>query len=212
MKSFNLLLVILLLAACTSTRITSSWKSADSTASKSLKKILVVAVMNDKDRRIREHMESHLVASLIDNGYDAISSMEEYGPKTFSKMSEEEVLRQLHSNEIDAVITISLLDKSRERSYVPGTVTYQPSYMMYNRFWPYYHAYYGRVYTPGYYTVNTKYFFETNLYGLNGTDKDLIYSAQSEAFDPASADEMAHGYAKAIIRDMKSKDLLAARK
>jgi hypothetical protein len=199
---------VIFLAGCSTTRITSSWKATDVSVSNNFKKILVVGLMNDKDRRIREHMESHLVGDLIDLGYDAASSVEEYGPKYFDKMTEEDILKKLHNSNIDAIITISLLDKSKEKSYIPATVSYQPFAMRYNRFFGYYQTYYDRIYTPGYYTIDTKYFFESNLYDLKGTDKDLLYAAQSEAFDPSNVNDMAHSYGKMIVKDLRRKGVL----
>ncbi|WP_156123606.1 hypothetical protein [Flavihumibacter sp. ZG627] len=75
-----------------------------------------------------------------------------------------------------------------------------------NRFWGYYRTIYDRVYTPGYYTSTTKYFWETNLYDLS--DMSLIYSTQTESFDPESSERLGHEYGKLIISDLTSKNVL----
>ena len=170
---------------------------------------MVVALISDKDRRLREHLEAHLVGDLIDNGYDAMSASSEYGPKSFENTNEPDVLKKLHNSNVDAVITISLLDKSKETNYTPGNVTLQPYAVRYNRFWGYYQTYYDRIYTPGYYTTDTKYFFETNLYSLENRDNNLLYSVQSQAFDPSSVDNMADDYGKKIVKDMVKKGVLS---
>jgi hypothetical protein len=206
---FIFLLIAIFFTGCSTTRIISSWKANDVSASVNFKKILVVGLINDKDRRIREHMESHLVGDLIDLGYDAVSSIEEYGPQSFQRISEDSLLKKLHNSKIDAVITISLLDKAKEKSFTPGSITYQPIFLGYNRFFGYYQTYYDRIYTPGYYTIDTKYYFETNLYNLNGNDKDLLYFAQSEAFDPANVNDMAHNYGRMIVKDLQKKSVVS---
>ena len=59
---------------------------------------------------------------------------------------------------------------------------------------------YDRIYTPGYYEVSTRYFWESNLYDLSG--KKLLYTVQSESFDPANASTQGHEYGKLIVSDM----------
>ena len=65
---------------------------------------------------------------------------------------------------------------------------------------------YGRVYTPGYYTEDTKYFFESNMYDLN--NKELIFSMQSSAFNPSSMHVLAHQYSKRVIQSLQENDIL----
>ena len=200
---------LLMLAACSSShRVTSSWKAQDLSGVPSINKILVLGVINEKDRRIRENMEAQLVQDLTAKGYSAVGSMNEFGPTSFQKMTEETALKRLKSSNFDAVIIITLLDKSKERSFVPGSVRYQPYAVRYNRFWGYYSTYYDRVYTPGYYTTDTKFLFETSMYRLENKDNDLLYSAQSEAFDPGTAEEMASSYGKSIVNDMEKNGVI----
>jgi hypothetical protein len=197
--------MVLLLTACTSTRITHSWSAGDKPIQK-FNKILVLGLNNEADVRIRENMEKHLVGDLRDMGITAVSAVQEYGPKAFDKLDEEAALSKLKNSGFDAVITIVLLDKSKERRYVPGHVMYTPYAVYHYRFWGYYRTMYARVYTPGYYTYDTRYFWESNLYHL-GTG-DLLYSAQSESFEPSSTESLAHKYGKMIVQDMVKKGVL----
>jgi hypothetical protein len=82
--------------------------------------------------------------------------------------------------------------------------------MYYNRFWGYSRTMYGRIYTEGYYTEDTKYFWETNLYALD--KNELLYSAQSQSFDPASTERMGNEHAMMITRNMLKKDVLINQK
>ena len=193
------------LMGCSSSRITHSWK-AENILSKKYNKILVLGLNGDTDISTREKMENHMAGDLVELGYTAVSGLKEYGPKSFRKMDEETLVEKLQNSGFDAVITIVLLDKSKERNYVPGHVYYSP-YMIYQRrLWGYYSTIYDRIYEPGYYTVNTRYFWESIFYDL--TTKELIYSVQTESFDPASSENLRHEYGKMIVMDMVKNHVL----
>ncbi|MBI1781331.1 MAG: hypothetical protein HYR66_08170 [Sphingobacteriales bacterium] len=199
-------LLMLLLTACSSSRITHSWK-AENVNAKKFNKIMVVALIQDNDVMKREKMEEHLIGDLNEKGVSAVSSLKEYGPKSFEGMKEEEVLNKLQNSGVDAVLTIVLLDKQRERYYVPGRVYYSPYVIYHRRFWRYYNTMYDRIYSPGYYQINTRYFWESNLYDLSS--KELLYSVQTESFEPESAQSLGHEYGKLIVKDMFEKNVLA---
>ena len=121
-------------------------------------------------------------------------------------MNETAVLEKLANSGVDAVVTVVLLDKNKEQYYVPGKVYYSP-YSIYQRnFYGYYTTIYNRVYTPGYYQVDTKYFWESNFYDLK--NKSLLYSVHTETFDPESIEILAHEYGLLIVNDMSKKAVL----
>ena len=198
-------LLIFLLSGCTSTKITSSWK-AQNLEAKQYKKILVLGLIRDTDRSLREKMEAHLVGDLKDKGYNAVGSLSEYGPKAFSDMKEKDAIDKLKESNVDAVITIVLLDKEKERNYVPGRLYYSPYGMYYNRFWGYYGTLNYRIYEEGYYVTDTKYFWESNVYDMS--TQSLIYSVQTKSFDPANSESLGHEYGKLIINDMVKNNIL----
>ncbi|OQP63757.1 hypothetical protein A3860_22720 [Niastella vici] len=206
MNTIKLLPVIglIFLGACSSSRVTHSWKSEF--PAKNYNKILVIA-LSGTDMFTRQKMEDHLVGDLSNQGYNATSSLKEFGAKAFRQMNEEAVLDKLQNSGFDAVITIVLLDKEKERYYVPGRMNYSPYAFYYHRFWGYYTTIYDRVYTPGYYITNTKYFWESNLFDVSS--KELIYSVQTESFDPASSEMLAHEYGKLIVKDMVKNQVLS---
>lgn len=198
----------LLFAACSSsTRITSSWKSPDAPSSAAaFKNVMVGAILSDKDRSLQQLMETQLVNDLNAKGISAASAYQTYGPGGFK--NETQARRQLRNSGADAILTIVLLDKTKEKNYVPGNVTYEPWGWgpYYGRFWGYYRYNYGRVYTPGYYTTNTSYFWESNLYDLN--NNKLVYSVQTESFDPSSAESLSKDYARKIVENMTKEGVL----
>lgn len=153
-------------------------------------------------------MEDHLTGDLKDHGYNAVAASAEYGPKAFRSLTEEAVLEKIQNSGFDAVVTIVLLNKEKERFYVPGHAYYYSPYSgYYRRFYGYYNTMYNRVYAPGYYVTNTRYFWESNLFEV--ASKELIYSVQTESFDPASAETLAHEYGKLIVKDMVKHQVLA---
>src|SRR5690606_4934556 len=143
---------------------------------------------------------------LTAKGVKARSAYQVYGPKYFDR-NEKQALRKLRKEGADGVMTIVLLDKTKEKNYVPGTTSFPPIGLYYNRFWRYYTYMYDRIYSPGYYTTNTSYFWESNLYDL--TNRKLIYSAQSESFDPASAASLSKEYSRRIMEDMVKKGVVS---
>ena len=199
---------LLLFISCTSTKIISSWKD-EATPTKNYHKIVVLGLIRKTDRTLRQEMETHLVENLKRLGYDAVSSYNIYGPKAFEGMDEKTSIDTIKNRGAEAVLTIVLLDKTKERYYTPGRVYYSPYFIYYNRFWGYYTTLYDRIYTPGYYTINTKYFWESNLYDLE--TRKLLYSIQTQSFDPSSADEAAKEYAKIIVDDMLKNKMLQKR-
>ena len=206
MKRLWLLTVpfVLFMAACSSTNITNSWKDENVSAS-NMKKVMVLAMLPEKERTLRQQMENEMVDDLRKQGYTAVSSFEEFGPKAFEGMKEKEVMNELRNSNVDGVITIGLLDTEQEERYKPGDVRYEPV-TFYNRFYRRFQTYYQRVYTPGYYERSTSYFFETNLHDVR--NNKLLYSAQSQSFSPSSASQIANEVSKAVVKDMQKKNIL----
>ncbi len=193
---------LLVAASCSSSRILSSWKASNARQGK-FKKIMVMALVKESDNTLKSQMEQHLVGDLKDKGFDAISSYQQYGPRVFDNMDEKDAVEKIRNSGVDAIITIVLLNKTSERFYVPGRITYTPYTPYYNRWWGYYTTLNRRVYTPGYYVTDTDYFWESNLY--DAVSKELVYSVQTKSFNPASTESLAHEYGQLIVSDMVNK-------
>lgn len=166
----------------------------------------MLGLINEPDRTIREEMEKHIVTDLEALGYQAVCSCNEFDPKAFEKMNEDQALEKLSGSGGDAVLNIVLLDKEKERYYVPGRVYYSPFVIYHNRFYGYYTTMYNRVYTPGYYQTATNYFWGSNFCTLS--DRKLLYSAQSQSFDPMSTLLLSQTYSAMIVKDMLKHSVL----
>jgi len=204
-KNLVFFCIVILLEHCFSSVITSTWH-AENSNKKSIKKVLVLAIDNNKDRSIRVKLENHLLNDLIKRGIEASSSIDKYGPLFLSGLQESEAINKIKDQGFDAVLTVVLLDKEKEKHYIPGRITYTPYSMYYRRFWGYYSTVYDRVYEPGYYIENTNYFWESNLYDLS--DKSLIYSAQTKSYDSNNLESLADEYGKIISNDLFKKGIL----
>lgn len=202
-SSILLVSVFLILTSCSNTKLTSSWKPANASALAPGNKILILGIIREKDIRLRMQMEGYLVDALKAKGYNAISAYTLYGPKMFGNKDEDAVLGQLHNSGIAEVFTITLLDKARERNYQPGMA------YPYSPFWGYYSYMYGRVYDPGYISIDTKFFWESNLYDVS--TKKLLYSVQSHSTNPSSAGDMGKAYSKVVVNNMTKEGLIAAK-
>lgn len=200
-----LLLLAWVAAGCSSSRITATWK-AENTVPQKYNKILVLGLIREADRSLQQNMENHLVGDLREKGYNAVSSLTEFGPKIFDKLEEGAAIEKLKNSGIDAVVTIVMLDKKKEQKYIPGNMYYSPYGIYYNRFWGYSTTLYRRIYEPGYYVTETRYFWESNLYDMS-TQK-LVYSVQTESFDPVNSESMAHEYGKMMMNDMMEQQVL----
>jgi hypothetical protein len=198
-------LFLFFLISCNSSKITNSWKS-ESVPYKKFNKILVIGINGGTDIGNKEKMESELVSDLKGLGYNAVSSVKEFGPKTFQNIDEDAVITKFQGTGFDAVITIVLLSKEKERYYIPAQVYFSPYAMYHRHFWGYYNTMYARIYTPGYYVVDKRYFWESNLYDL--ATKDLVYSVQTESYNPSSTAVLAHEYGELIINDMVKNNVL----
>lgn len=165
-------------------------------------KIMVIGLMREADRPMQEKMEEHLVGDLKSNGYAALSSLQEYGPYAFKKGDTAAALLKLTESDVDAVLTIVLLDKEKEQQYISAKDKLRitgDGYEMYQR-----------IFEPGYYVTTTKYFWETNLYNLK--TKKLIYSIQTETFNPNDTESLAHQYGKLIIKNLLKEHVIVNKK
>jgi hypothetical protein len=191
------ILLLGVLAACSNTHITSSWKN-DNVPPVHYNKIVVLAMVPAAQRNIRQAMENSMAEQLRRNGYNAVSALQEFGPAALQGLSEQASLGKVKGANGDGLITISQINQSRTRQYVPGMIYPSP--------WGWGWGWGGGYYSPGYIRNDVHYSWETNFYDV-GTDK-VLYSVQSKSFDPSSAHDLADSYSRQIVKDMKEKRVL----
>ena len=206
MKKMFLILCAAVLCSCQTSKITATWTDKN-VSPKKYNKILVLGILKDNDSELQSKMEKHLAGDLNDIGYSAFAASDVYPPGTFVKGDTIKAVEALNSKGFDAVLTVVLLNKEKEKHYIPGRVIYTPYAPYHDRLDLYYYSMYDRVQTEGYYESATKIFWESNFYDRNS--KKMIYSSQTESFDPGSKESLAHYYGVLLANNLvKSKILI----
>ncbi len=207
---FSVLFVFGLLAGCSSSqKITSSWVNTPELSGQPYRNICVVAITPNK--KVKGIVEEDMVRFIEKRGGKAVKSIDIF-PTTLSddkQKNKEILLKVLKDAGCDGVLTVTRLDVKTEARYVPGSPTvYAPSYKY--RYYANYHDYYNyrmpEVSASGYLTRETTYFLESNFYDLKS--EKILWSIQSDAFDPTSVDDWFKGYSKLLVKQLKNEGLL----
>lgn len=205
MKKLFFIPLLAFLFSCQPSKITQTWTASDAVPKK-YKKILVLGVLTDNDNELQVKIEDHLAGDLKDLGYNAIAANKVFPPGTFVKGDTTRAVAAIEGKGFDAILTVILIDKKKEQYYIPGKVTETYNYSNYYRFGRYYNIMTERIYTPGYYSEETKYVWENNFYDLN--DRQMIYSARSRSFDITSKTALAHTYGMLMANNLVDKGIL----
>jgi hypothetical protein len=203
-----LFFTISFLSACApTTEITGSWKNPQ-VSQKQVSSILITS-LTDKTN-VRQTVEKDLTSALEQKSIKAIKSIDILPPSfTEGKEPDKDVLLdKIKGTEVDAILTVALIDKETENRYVPGTFDYRPMtrFGYYGRFWGYYTQWYPTLYSPGYYTEDKVYFMETNLYDAD--TEELLWSAQSETYNPVSLSDFSKELSSIVLKKMESDGVL----
>ncbi|MBW2144949.1 MAG: hypothetical protein JRG75_11235, partial [Deltaproteobacteria bacterium] len=167
---------------------------------KTYKKILVLGVSENNSSRAE--VESAIVKRLFKKNIPAVASLSLFPPQLqAAPVSEERMVSAIKSNNIDAVLIISLLDIKEEQRVVPSRTYTEPVYPYYNTpYYGYYSTAHRTVHTPGYTVKTEKVYLESNFYSVKS--KELVWTAQSESIDPENISDFAVQYSETIISAM----------
>ncbi len=201
-------LTLLTIASCgTSTRITGSWKKPQ--ANTAFKSVFVSALTTNVPAK--SAIENGL-QNMLEPRLKVYKSMDAFPPdfeSTNTKNPKAMLDKIRTTTNADVIMTVALVNKETEERYVPGTMAYDPLlrfgyYGRYSLYWGYRAPLY---YDPGYYVTDKIYYLETNLY--DAKTEDLIWSAQSATYNPASINSFLRGYLKSIEKKMKDDGVLS---
>lgn len=215
MKKTLLAVIVLIMTvtfySCSSvTEMSGTWKKPGTTATK-FNKIIVMGV--SKNLVAKSTVENAIVSQLRKNGLNAVAGANVLPTSTFDadadgkadEDSKENIKAKLTELGVDGALVLSLLDKKESERYVPGTTMYSP----YNSYYPFY-GYWGGAYnmvnTPGYYEKVTNYFLTGNFYNVK--TEALIWSAQSETFNPTSLSDFASSYSEKVVDELLSSGII----
>ncbi|WP_443937401.1 hypothetical protein [Pedobacter sp. MW01-1-1] len=196
-SSLVLLAAALISACSTTTSITGSYKAPDVTTVK-FKKVFVSALTSNASAK--QTVETEIAKYLNSKGIATVKSIEVIAPEikaTSNNVDQASVLKKIRDNKCDGILTIALVNKETETRYVPGVNTYPVGgFGYYGTFGGYWGYGYNNFYSPGYYENDKVYYLETNLY--DATTEKLVWSAQSQTYNPSSLEDFLPGYQKAI--------------
>ena len=202
--SFAAFAFVMILQSCGPTqKVTSSWVNPQRPSVSKYNKVFIAALVQNNG--YRSTIENELAAAATARGLQVVKSMDMFQPN-FTKENapdKEAILRAVRSSGCDAIFTVTLTDKQSDTRYVPGTTTYSP-YMGYGGmgFGGFYGYTYPMMYsTPGYYTTDKTYFLEGRLFDV--ASENMVWSAQSEAYNPTKIDKFSKDYASLLVEQMQ---------
>jgi hypothetical protein len=187
---------IFLLNGCASTDHVRDWSSSDA-YKRDFENVMIMGLVNRIS--LRNDVEYALVDAAHKIGLNATNSMAMFPPELGKPFNDTERIRErLQEAGFDGILTVAVIDYTAER-YVKPETRYVPL-VYYNRFSNYYYRTEALVYKPGYFSLQTRYFLETNLYEINGGK--LVWSGRSYVFEPQDIERFMPKYAKRLFKEL----------
>jgi hypothetical protein len=190
------------MSSCATKDIVRVWNSSEE-YNRNIKKILALGLINQIS--LRHNAEFAFVDASIKAGIRAVEGISVFPPqmgKPFEDLERDRA--HLLNKGFDAILTISIIDVSAER-YVRPETRYVPL-VYYNRFSNYYYHTGALVYKPGYFSLQRRYFLETNLYEIKGGK--LVWSGRSYIFEPQDIERFVPKYAKKLFKELLTADII----
>jgi hypothetical protein len=197
----------MVLAACSSTMITGSWKNPDFTGK--VEKVYVVGIAKQETtRRIFEDGFSKQLATLGATGIPSYDDL-----KINEETDQDVIAARIKTNGADSVLMARAVGKRTEQVVNPGYVSgpgyggrgYYPD-PYYRNYGGYYSRSYDVVYQPATVSEYQIITIEANLY--SAASGELIWSAQLETVVEANLDALINDFIAVVTKDLKDKGLL----
>jgi len=197
----------ILLSACAGQKITTSWINPEAKTKGPYESIFVMVMAQSNAASF--DIEDRMAETFASRGRKSVVSSSVFpaqlsAPESLSKDEMAEVIKRTGC---DAVFIIAVLDVLSVETYNPGTAYYPMSYGMYGSYYGYYNHYYPQVYSPGYYSTDKTFYIETNFYDV--ASDQLLWSIQSEAYNPSSLESWFKEYAYNLTKELKNEGLIA---
>ncbi len=203
MKKILILVSILILASCSSTRLVDSWKN-DKILNFQPKKTLIIGIT--QNLTARKIFEENLKEELLKRGLQAEESLDVFEPSFISsEKTEEEIdgmIGGLSEKGFDAVIITAVKGVDEKRNFYPDYYTMDYTWMRLGR---YYHRYQNIYYNPGYYNNYKVYHLETTLYKLQQAEsKSLVWVGAFNIVNPQKITATVNSYINKIIKKLEN--------
>jgi hypothetical protein len=203
LRLLAVLCLVVLLTGCTSHKKVVSWRDKNAQRN-SIGRTLVIFITEDKDSLLRKTIENSVVATLNKDGYNALSSLSEYGQKGLLMLEQEQTYISLCNKGIDAVLTIALLDNHKSiREISPSDKRNNLYY--YRRIWKYKTDFIKQDSLNRGILHNA--FIETILFDLSTLAP--LYWAQTKPFDAASTNYISGNVVPQILKEVRKTGVLS---
>jgi len=207
MKTFYYIVAIVLLASCSSARMTDTWVSKDYINYQPKKVLLVGLTDNLTARRI---FEEQLKTELKKRGIDAVESYDVFEPTfTSLKQTEDDIqkeVQKIHKEGYDAILISAVKGVDEKVSYSGDTFARD---YYWRRFGRYYYLYQDVYFIEGYYNKYKIYHVEASLYNLKeDNDKSLVWVASYNIVDPKTINSTVTNYVTAIIKSLEREQII----
>ena len=206
-KYLIILLFALALSACgPSQKITNSWINPEAGSKSPYGSIFVIVLSPNKETSFS--VEDRMAAIIASRGQKVVLSSAVFPPNLSisENFTREQMTEAIKRTGCDAVFVIALLDVKTVEYYQPGRAYYPMNYGMNGSYYGYYNHYSPQVYSSGYYSSDKTYYIESNFYDLE--QDQLLWSIQSEAYNPSSLDSWFDRYSYDLLNELKKEGLI----
>jgi hypothetical protein len=190
-----------MLAGCSTNRTVTTWKTQH-IAPTPYKRVMVVAILPDEDSVVREQIETSFKTALVNLGYNTVTAISEFGRTGLRNLGEDETYKKLYDKGIDAVVTVALVNKTKETSSLPVAAHSYRNNFYFNRIF----QYKNNLTQPGNNSPNEEYYWECLLFDLNKLEASISVQTSPSA-KPAQL-KMGDQLARHLIRRMSREKTL----
>ncbi|MEO9513085.1 MAG: hypothetical protein ABJN84_01895 [Flavobacteriaceae bacterium] len=202
-----IVICMLLLLGCSSTRLVSTWKNPDIVLFDAYK-VLVVGMSQDENVQLL--FETRLKEALSTKGVEAMRSVDLFDVAfTTSEKSEEElteVEQQLLDKGFDAILFTKVVGTENRRTFRERINNISE---IYTRFSADYLEHQDIYYNPEYYETFNIYNVETSLYCICvDKERELIWRGYINVAEPSNMEKTIDSYIKLIAGKMGEQDVI----
>lgn len=194
---FAVSLTLFLISGCSSGPEVKSVSKAPG-VSEAPQNLLVLAISSKEHSR--EIMEAALVSRLEHAGYNA----EQYGPAPSLPWDDPPALREkvkerLQTLDADGVLTVSLVQKSRQVEHIPNQVVFNPVTTSMGTLASI--TYMETMTIPAHYQESTEYILRTTLFETESGQ--AIWQMFSRTVDPESLEQATREFSRVVVRELR---------
>ena len=206
MKKIILILSVILLAGCSSSRLVDHWKSPDYPSFEA-NKVLVVGLA--QDREVRRDFESMLAFRLEKNGVRSVRSIDFFEDSFTDEKRTEKELDELESMLLDAGFDAILLSKVTGTEEKMTTVQSVRDFTdTFQNFKQDYYESQDILYNKNVYEEYTLYHAETNLYCIcPDKEREILWQGQIDIVDQKVKKNMTD-YVALLTKTLKDQKML----